>query len=311
MTASGLPADRGDVAPGLGDRLPAALDRVGLAIARRHVGRQGEALRPVLDAHDRGVAARHLHRVAEDEMVVLLPDPALRAQVGRADERLQRLGVRHRRRDALRRQHRLEGVGEMRPVVDRRLVAELLDRQIRHRLAAVPDDEAQRVGGLADDREIEPPFAEDRLRLRLHAGLQHHEHALLALGEHHLVGASCPPRGRAPCRGRARRRGRPWRPSRPPSRSGRRRPCPGSRSRRPTSSARGRPRAGASRRRGRRPARSGASPPKRRRTRPTPWWRRGCRRGRSWSRDRRSGSRRRTPPRRRSRPSWRGRPPWR
>ena len=121
-------------------------------------------------------------------MVVLLPDPALRAQVGRADERLQRLGVRDRRRDALRRQHRLEGVGEVRAVVDRRLVAELLDRQIRHRLAAVPDDEAQRVGGLADDREVEPPFAEDGFRLLLQAGLQHHEHALLALGEHHLVG---------------------------------------------------------------------------------------------------------------------------
>ena len=42
-------ADGGDVAPGLGHRLLAALDRIGLAIARRHVGGQREALRAVLD----------------------------------------------------------------------------------------------------------------------------------------------------------------------------------------------------------------------------------------------------------------------
>ena len=51
----------------------------------------------------------------------------------------------------------------MGPVVERSFVAELLDRQIGLDLAPMLDDEAQRVGGLADDREIEPPFAEDRL----------------------------------------------------------------------------------------------------------------------------------------------------
>ncbi len=45
-------ADGGDVAPGLGHRLLAALDGVGLAIARRDVGGEGEALRPVEHAHD-------------------------------------------------------------------------------------------------------------------------------------------------------------------------------------------------------------------------------------------------------------------
>ncbi len=38
-------------------------------------------------------------------------------------------------------------------------------------------------------RELEPPFAEDRLGLGLLLGLEHHQHALLALREHHLVGA--------------------------------------------------------------------------------------------------------------------------
>ena len=81
------------------------------------------------------------------------------------------------------------GVSRPRPVIERRLVAELLDRQVRLDLAAAPDDEAPRVGRLADNGEIEPPFAEDGLGLSLLLGLQHHQHALLALGEHHLVGA--------------------------------------------------------------------------------------------------------------------------
>ena len=76
-----------------------------------------------------------------------------------------------------------------RPLIHRRLVAQFLDRQVGHHVAAVLDDEALGRRGVADDREVEPPFAEDRLGLVLLLGLEHHEHALLALGEHHLVGA--------------------------------------------------------------------------------------------------------------------------
>ena len=43
------------------------------------------------------------------------------------------------------------------------------------------------VGDLADHREIQLPLPEDRLGLGLAAGLQHHQHALLAFGEHHFV----------------------------------------------------------------------------------------------------------------------------
>jgi hypothetical protein len=42
--------------------------------------------------------------------------------------------------------------------------------------------------GLPDDREIQAPLAEDRLGLGLFLRLEHHEHALLALRQHHLVG---------------------------------------------------------------------------------------------------------------------------
>ena len=74
-------------------------------------------------------------------------------------------------------------------MIDRRLVAQFLDRQVGHHLTAVTHDEALGRRGLADDREIQPPFTEDFLGLRLLFRLEHHEHALLALGEHHFIGA--------------------------------------------------------------------------------------------------------------------------
>ena len=77
----------------------------------------------------------------------------------------------------------------MRPVVQRRLVAEFLDRQIGHHVAAMLDDKALARRGVADHGEIQPPFPEDRLGLLFLLGLQHHEHALLAFRQHHLIGA--------------------------------------------------------------------------------------------------------------------------
>ena len=122
-------------------------------------------------------------------MVVLLPDPALAAQVGRADQLFQRVGDVHRRLHRSRIDHRQLRRLDERPIVDRRLVAEFLDRQVDHLVAAVFDDEALGRRGFADHGEVEPPFAEDRLGLRLLLRLEHHEHALLALRQHHLVGA--------------------------------------------------------------------------------------------------------------------------
>ncbi len=53
---------------------------------------------------------------------------------------------------------------------------------------AVQDEEAVLGDRLADDGKVEVPFVEDGLRLGLLLGAQHHEHAFLALGQHHLVG---------------------------------------------------------------------------------------------------------------------------
>ncbi len=50
------------------------------------------------------------------------------------------------------------------------------------------NDEAPGRRGLAHHREIEPPFAKDRFGLGFLFGLEHHEHALLALREHHFIG---------------------------------------------------------------------------------------------------------------------------
>ena len=95
-----LGADGDEIAPGLGDRLLAALDRVGLAIALVDVGRQREPLGPVAEPDHRRVAAGALHGVAEDQRVVLLVDPALRAEVraSRAVSAARRRWRRRRRR---------------------------------------------------------------------------------------------------------------------------------------------------------------------------------------------------------------------
>jgi hypothetical protein len=52
----------------------------------------------------------------------------------------------------------------------------------------VADDDAAGVGEVADHREVQFPLGEDGLGQGFPPGLEDHEHALLALGEHHLVG---------------------------------------------------------------------------------------------------------------------------
>ena len=73
---AGQGARGGQIAPSLGDRLFRPLVRVGLAIALRHIGGERQAFWPVADTNDRRVAARRLHRIAKDQMVVLLENPA-------------------------------------------------------------------------------------------------------------------------------------------------------------------------------------------------------------------------------------------
>ena len=83
-------ADRGDVAPGFSHGLLASFERIGFAIARRHIDGKREPLGSVLHSYHRGIAAGTLHGVAQDHVIVLLPDPAFRAKLGGRDQLLQR-----------------------------------------------------------------------------------------------------------------------------------------------------------------------------------------------------------------------------
>ena len=167
---------------------------IGLAIARRHVGGEGE--RPSGRPSTRTTPAS-----PPGSCTVL---PRIRWSYCSHTQRLRARGPASRRASAApRRRHRrpatLSGamtgcarVGDVRPVVDRRLVAELLDRQVGHDLALVLDDEAQVSVVLPMTAKSRPHLTKIASASLLLAGLEHHEHALLALRQHHLVGASCP-----------------------------------------------------------------------------------------------------------------------
>ena len=173
------------VAAGLDHGLHAARLRIGLDVARRHVRGENERLSRAVDAHDARAGSGRHERVGHHRVVVLLPDPLLAGVVGVADEQAQ--GV-HRRDVG----HAREGDGGRRgfprAVVLGRLARERGERQVGHDPAAVADLEAVLGDRLADDGEVEVPALEDGAGLGLPFGPQHHEHALLAFGQHHFVG---------------------------------------------------------------------------------------------------------------------------
>ena len=118
-------------------------------------------------------------------MVVLGPDPRPPAEVRAPHQRQERLRRVHRRHGPERRRGR---GGHPRPVVLRRRPRQRLERQIGLHLPAQRHDEAVLGDRLAHHGEIEVPLVEHRPRLRLLLRPQHHQHPLLALGQHHLVG---------------------------------------------------------------------------------------------------------------------------
>ena len=176
------------VAIGLGHRLAATLVRVGLAIARRAVGSDGDRLVAAVDAHHGGVAARTLHGVAHDHVVVLLVDPALGGQIRAGQQLLERIGgadVFH----VLDVDHRLLGGLYPRAVVFRRRLGQGIDGQVGDDLAMALEHHAARVGQGADDGEVQLPLVHDRAGHVFLARLDDHEHAFLRLGQHDLIGA--------------------------------------------------------------------------------------------------------------------------
>ena len=81
------------------------------------------------------------------------------------------------------------GAGSQGTVVFGRVARQRGERQVGLEPAAVADLEAVLGDGLTHHGEVEVPALEHRAGLRFELGAQHHEHPLLALGQHHLVGA--------------------------------------------------------------------------------------------------------------------------
>ena len=141
----------------------------------------------VLDADDGGVgAAGPLDGLAADGAVVLVPDPGARAQVGAADQGQQRRL--DPRRIGHRAQRRRRGRVHGRPVIERRLLGQGVERDVRLDPALVAHDDPARIRQAADDGEVQLPLLEDGARHVLAVRAQHHQHAFLAFRQHHLVG---------------------------------------------------------------------------------------------------------------------------
>ena len=71
--------------------------------------------------------------------------------------------------------------------VFRRFIRERAERDVANDLAVPTEREIAAIGGLSDDGGVQAPLFEDTLRFRFAAGLQHHEHALLAFAQHEFV----------------------------------------------------------------------------------------------------------------------------
>ena len=114
-----------------------------------------------LDPDDGGVGAWTLHGVGAHHVVVLFPDPALGANVGRGDEGFEiglQIGARERWPF-----HRHGTVGRgVGPVVERRFVGELTIGNLGDHDAAIPYAQHPVRGDFADANRVQPPLAETR-----------------------------------------------------------------------------------------------------------------------------------------------------
>ena len=144
-----------------------------------------------MDADHRGVAPG-LDGVGADLAVILLPDPAAAGDVG-GRHQLEEVGG-----DVFALGDVTEGgdvgprfilVGaEVGALVQRGVVGERAQRDVAHDLAIVLEHHVAGIRHLADDREVEFPFLEDGFGEGFPAGIEHHQHAFLRFGQHHLVG---------------------------------------------------------------------------------------------------------------------------
>src|SRR3546814_6753520 len=84
-----------DIAPAFGNRLLAALVRVGIAIARRAIGADRDTLARTMHPYDRSIATGALDGVSPDHVVILFPYPATARDIGRTDRKSTRLNSSH------------------------------------------------------------------------------------------------------------------------------------------------------------------------------------------------------------------------
>ena len=128
-----------------------------------------------------------LHRLAIHETVILVPNPAARTKIRAGNKRHQGRRNPHRIGNGGRHQHRLLRRFRRWAAIKWRFGFQRRQRNIGFQHALMADHDAPGIGQLADHREIQFPFAENRLSLGLSAWLQDHQHAFLAFGQHHLI----------------------------------------------------------------------------------------------------------------------------
>ena len=190
------------VARGLGHGNLPAPARVEVDVAPIAIGLDGEAFVGAFEPHQRRIARpRPDDRVRAHHRVVLFEDPALRGDVGCAEQGQQGLARRLGRHVGERLEVERAGLVEVSgtpgfALVDGGAAAEdeVLGRHVGHQLAVPVDPDAAprlrggRLGDFADLDGVQVPFLEDDFQRRLTPRLADDEHALLAFGKHDLVG---------------------------------------------------------------------------------------------------------------------------
>ena len=121
--------------------------------------------------------------------VVLLPEPALGGHVRRAHQLEHRVGIVGGGVHVGGREARRRRGGDPRAVIQRGVVEQRSQRHVADDLALVLQHHVASVGGDPDGGGVQAPLLEDTLTVSLAAGLQDRQHPLLALRQHHLVGA--------------------------------------------------------------------------------------------------------------------------
>ena len=181
--AEGLSSGTGDVARSLEHGERAARERVETRDAALAVECHREpAERREQPQHGR-IEARSPHGPVPDELVVAAEDELAASEVRRPEELEQRLSGRRRGRDPPR---RLRRARRARDLIARACVGQEMSGDLAHELALPERAELSRLGDLADHSVVELPAVEDLLHRVEHLRTHERDHALLALGDHHL-----------------------------------------------------------------------------------------------------------------------------